>query len=106
MKSTSRVFAALLLVLLVVFIGGWYALALGPDNPVPWAIMSVWSDTIMVGMAAEQLLGYIPHDGRSLSHAVLVIGSATLFWAVLFTLIFVGMAWCVRLARKLLPSTT
>jgi len=106
MRARMYVFAALLVLLLVVFGAGWYALTLGPDNPVPWAIFSVWGDMIMVGMAAEQVLGYVPNDGRSLTHAALVIGSSATLWALFFTLIFVGIAWCVRIARKLLPSRT
>jgi hypothetical protein len=106
MKSTRRVFAALLVLLLLVFSAGWYALMLGPDNPVPWVIFSVWGDMVMVGMAVEQVLGYVYQDGRSLTHAALVVGSSALIWALLFTLLFAGAAWCVRIAQKLLSART
>lgn len=101
LRSTRRVFAALLALLLAVFSAGWYALTLGPDNPIPWSIFSVWGDMIMVGTGIEQIVGYVPSDGRSLTHATLVVGSSAFFWAFLFTGVFAGAAWCLRIVRKL-----
>jgi hypothetical protein len=104
MRATLLLFAVLLALLLVVFSTGWYAATFGPDNPIPWAIVSVWGDMLAVGMAVEQVMAYVPNDGRSLTHAVLVIGSSATIWALLFSLIFVGIVWCVRIVRKLVPS--
>ncbi len=106
MTTTRRMLAGLFVLLLVVFSVGWYALTLGPDNPVPWAIVSVWGNMITVGMAVEQILGYVPSDGRSLTHAALVVGSSAFFWAFLFTAIVAGVSWCVRIARKLVSART
>jgi ABC-type anion transport system duplicated permease subunit len=104
MRKTMRMFAALLVLLLVYFSAGWYALRLGSESPVPWAMLSVWGDMITVGMVVEQALGYVPNDGQSLTHAALVISSAAILWALLFTLTVVGVAWCVRIARKTAPT--
>jgi hypothetical protein len=38
MNVTLRLFAVFLVLLPVVFSAGWYAEALGPKNPLPWAI--------------------------------------------------------------------
>lgn len=99
MRPTLRVFASLLISLLVVFCGGWYALTLGPDNPVPWPLFSVWASMTSVGMVVEQAVGYVPYEGRPLVHAALVVGGASLVWAVALTPIFVGIVRVVRIAR-------
>lgn len=101
MRSFVRVFAALFALLLIVLGAGWYALTLSYENPVPYSIMSAWHNMVSVGLAVEYLLGHIPADGRSLSHAALVVGSAALVWALLFIVVFAGVAWCVRMARRL-----
>lgn len=101
-----RVFVALCLILLALLSAGWYALTLGPANPIPWPIFNVWGNMITVGMAAEQLVGYVPSDGGSLLHAVFVVGSAALVWAALLTGVYWGATWIVRVMKRLTPRGT
>ena len=46
--------------------------------PTPICMIGYGSNGIVaaVGTAVEQMLGYVPCDGRSMTHAALVVGSA------------------------------
>jgi len=79
--SLTRIYAASFAMLLVFFAAGWYSLTLGPENPIPWPIQSLWGSMITVGQGFEALIGYVPVRGRHPLNAAIVIVSSALIWA-------------------------
>jgi hypothetical protein len=99
-RTLGVVFCVTFAALLVFFASGWYSLSLGPANPIPWPIQSVWGTMISVGQGFEALIGYVPHTGRDPLHQVAVIGSATLAWALAVTTVAAGFLALRRLLRR------
>ena len=80
---------------LAFFATGWHTLTLGPDNPIPWPIQSVWGGMISVGQGFEALVGYVPEGGRGFLHWAAVVGSASIAWAIAVTIV-IAMAMKIK----------
>jgi hypothetical protein len=100
-RALIFMFSIALVAFLAFFATGWHALTLGPDNPMPWPIQSVWGDMISVGQGFEAMVGYVPESGRDSLHWVAVVGSASTAWALATTAVIAAAMKLKGLFRKI-----
>lgn len=92
----TRHFLIALLLLLTFFSAGWWSMSMGSDSRAPWILQSLWGNLIMVGLGFEHLIGYVPSEGRSFTHAAVMVGSASIFWSAVGTAAANGVRWSWR----------
>lgn len=84
MRFFARAVSISLVVMPALLSLGWYCLTLQWRNPLPYPVMDAWFVLATVGLGIEQIVGYIPSEmDPSWWHAAIVIGSASISWAIL-----------------------